>query len=172
MEINYELTEQDFLNFNIHHAENSPSIKKSIFLQRCSGPAIFIIMPFFATKQTGIPLWYWLIIFYTISIVWFVLYPRYINGHISRRTLKMLREGKNQNIFGDRSIKLTAEGISEVGSSTEGKISWKSIEGIEETKDYIFIYTSSISAHIIPIRAFKDSEIKEEFKRELDKYMK
>lgn len=171
MEINYELVEQDFLEFNIHHARNSATIKRSILLQRCLGPVMFLIMPFYATKQTGIPLWYWMIIFYTISIIWFVFYPRYINWQISRGTSKMLREGRNQNIFGNRSIILMPEGIREIGLHMEEKVSWSSIERIEETEDYIYIYISSVSAYIIPIKAFKDIEIKEAFKGELDRYM-
>lgn len=63
MEITFELTEEDYINYNISHAGRSPSMKKSIFIQRIMGPAIFVFMPFIVMRFTDIPLWYWLLVF-------------------------------------------------------------------------------------------------------------
>lgn len=41
---------------------------------------------------------------------------------------------------------------------------------VEETDDYIYIYISSISAHIIPKRVFKNEDEKQMFIKEIKKY--
>lgn len=171
MEINYELTEKDYLDFNVFHAENSPTIRRSILIQRLIGPVIFLIMPFYATRYTGIPLWYWVIIFGTLGALWYSFYPKYIKWEVSRRTSKLIKEGKDGKILGNKNIKLTPEGIYGTSLYSEEKVKWDSIERIEETEDYIYIFISSISAFIIPIRAFNDTNTKEKFEMELDKYM-
>lgn len=163
MEISYQLTEKDFLDFNIHHAKNSSHIQKSILIQRISGPIIFLIAPFFATKQSGITIWYWFVLFGIVSIIWFIFYPKYIYWEISRKTMKIIKEGENKNILGEKTIVLTSENIIETGLSNEEKIKLNSIQKIEETEDHLFIYISSMSAFIIPLRAFEDSKSKDEF---------
>lgn len=157
--------------FNIFHAENSPTIRKSILIQRLIGPVIFLIMTFYAKRKTGIPLWYWFIIFGTFGVLWYIIYPKYIKWEVSRRTSKLIKEGKDEKILGNKNIKLTPEGIYGTSLYSEEKVKWNSIEHIEETEDYIYIFISSISAFIIPIRAFNDTDTKEAFMMELDKYM-
>lgn len=169
MEINYELTEKDYLDFNVFHAENSPTIRRSILIQRLIGPVIFLIMPFYATRKTGIPLWYWLIIFGTLSALWYSFYPKYIKWEVSRRTSKLIKEGKDNTLLGNRTIKLTPEGVHDISEHGDSKVKWGSIERIEKNETHIYIYISSISSFIIPIRAFKDLASKEVFMMELDK---
>lgn len=170
MEISYKLTEEDYLDFNLNHGNNSPSIKKSILIQRLMGPVIFFMASFLTAKRTGIPLWYWFILFGIVSIIWYAFYPKYINWEVSRRTLKMLKEGNNKNILEERTITLTAEGIKETSLNKEERVAWESIEKIEETQRNIYVYLSSISAFIIPIRAFKDIKSKNEFIEEINKH--
>lgn len=167
MEINYELTETDYLDFNLHHAKSSPTIQHSILVQRLLGPVVFLIAPFFAAKKSGLPLWYWFILFGIVSVVWFVFYPKYLNRDISRKTLKIIKEGENENILGKKTIVLTSDDIIETGLSSDEKVKLSSIKKIEETEKHIFIYISSMSAFIVPIRAFENTELKDEFIRKI-----
>ena len=43
MEIEFELLEEDYVNFNIEHANSSVSVKRSLILQRTLGPFVFLI---------------------------------------------------------------------------------------------------------------------------------
>jgi len=171
MKLNYELTEQDYLDFNIYHSKHSPTIKKSILLQRALGPVVFLIAPFLAIRITNIPLWYWLAIFFISSIIWFVFYPKYFNWELSRRVSKLLNEGKNLDMVGSRSINLTQDGLIESTPHSESKVGWDMVEMINETEDYIYIYISAVSAYIVPIRVFKDAKEKETFRNTLDMYI-
>ncbi|GEK91235.1 YcxB family protein [Alkalibacterium kapii] len=169
MKLEYELTEEDYLNFNIYHSRKSPSIKKKIFIQRIMGPIIFMITPFVVTNFSDIPLWYWLTIFIFMSIVWFIYYPKYVNWELKKGVEKMLEEGNNENLFDRKSLTITEEGLREVSSIGSSNVSWDKINSVDETKEYIYVYISSLSAHIIPKRAFNDPNEQKNFLNELMK---
>lgn len=171
MELTFKLTEEDYINYNVDHSKTSPSMKRSILIQRILGPVIFVIVPFMIIQFTDIPLWYWLLVFGVSSVVWFAFYPRYATWEITRRIKKMLAEGNNENLFNERILVLTNEGITETSSIGETKISWAKIERFEETEDYLYIYVSSVSAHIVPKRVFANTNEQEKFINKITEYV-
>ena len=171
MEITFKLTEEDYIIYNISHAGRSPSMKKSIFIQRIMGPAIFVFMPFIVMRFTDIPLWYWLLVFGGASIIWFAYYPKYASWEITRRVNKMLEEVDNENLFNQRTLVLTDEGITETSSIGESHIRWDKINHLEETEDYLYIYVSSVSAHIVPKRVFENLSEQEKFISKITGYI-
>ena len=171
MELTFKLTEEDYINYNVAHSKTSPSMKRSILIQRIMGPVIFVITPFIIVQFSDIPLWYWLIVFGLSSITWFIYYPKYAMWEITRRIKKMLAEGNNENLFNERILVLTDEGITETSSIGETKISWVKIERLEETEDYLYIYVSSVSAHIVPKRVFENSSEQEKFINKITEYV-
>ncbi len=170
MEIEFELLEKDYINFNINHSMKSPGLKKNIFGQRILGPIIFLLIPFILKTYTKIPLLYWLTIFGILSVVWFIFYPKYFNWEMTRRIQKMLKEGNNENIYIRRKIILSEEGIIEKSDIGESNMPWIQVGKVEETDEYIYIYISSISAHIIPKRVFTDKNEEQRFISEISKY--
>ncbi|NMA96108.1 MAG: YcxB family protein [Clostridiales bacterium] len=165
MEIKYQLTKDDYIDFNLYHMEHSASFKRSIFIQRYIVSLIFLIMPFALKSSTDIPFWYWLTICSIVYLVWVIFYNRYMRWNTARRLSKMVDEGKNKDMLGERSLKVFEEGIMQTNELNESKVAWKSIERIAESKSHIFIYTSAVSSYIVPLRAFDDKEQKEEFLR-------
>lgn len=169
MELKFELLEEDYINFNIDHANKSPSLKRNVTFIRILGPVTFLIAPFIVIKFSEIPLWYWMTLFGITSIIWIVFYPRYFDWEMRRRIKKMLKEGKNESLFKERKISLTDEAIIETSSSSQSSTIWSKIDRIEETDRYIYIYNSSISAYIIPKRVFKNNKEKTNFLEEVSK---
>lgn len=43
MQVEYMLTEQDFIAFNLHYAKHSKTVKRSLFLQRYIVAIIFLL---------------------------------------------------------------------------------------------------------------------------------
>lgn len=171
MEIEFELVEEDYINFNIDHSKKSPALKKNIFGQRILGPIVFLLFPFIIRIYTDIPMWYWFAIFGLFSVVWFVFYPKYFKWEMTRRVKKMLKEGNNDNIYIKRMIILSDKGILEKSDLGESNISWDKVGKVEETEENIYIYISSMSAHIIPKRVFKDKNEEQVFIKEISKHM-
>ena len=50
MGINYNLTEEDYLNFNMFHVKNSKAVKRTLNMQRFITPIIFIVLSYVLSK--------------------------------------------------------------------------------------------------------------------------
>lgn len=169
MKFQYELTKQDYIDFNIYHIRNSGTLKRTLFIQRYVIAVIYLFIPFILVKVTDIPLWYWLSAFTITAVLWVTFYPKYFVSGTIKRILKMLDEGRNKDMLGKHIFTVNEEGIIEESENGESKINWSGVEKVIETEKHIFIYISSISAYIIPKSTFEDEDIKNEFLKSLDK---
>ncbi len=167
MEIKYEVTEEDYIKFNVYHAKNSKAHKKTYnilkyWIPLLCGIAIFFIGPNLH-KQ---PKFYWGIIAILFFVIWIKRFPKTYEKLIRRSTKTMLKDGdnssmicKNTMIIKESNIEVISEHCTEVTSR----------EGIKEVKvyeDMILIYLSGFTAHIVPTR-YLTEETKGELLREL-----
>jgi hypothetical protein len=158
MKFNYNLTEDDFIKYNLFHVKNSESALKSLKMQRFLTPVLYAIIAYVLSSFADIPFLYAFIPFLIVSILWVVFYPKYFYNRITRHTKKMVTEGKNEGLLGKHSMNLTEEGIVDSTSSGETKVHWSGIEKFKEDDSNLFLYNSSISAYIIPKRDLTDLE--------------
>jgi len=163
MHINYQLTKQDYIDFNIFHMSYSNTIRQALFIQRYIISIVFLIAPFIVAKVTDIPLWYWAIAFIVIYLLWIIFYPKYFRWSAARRISRMIDEGKNADMLGNQSLTLTEDAIVNISNFSESKTNWHTVENVVETKEHIFIYISAVMAYIIPIRIFESVNQKNEF---------
>lgn len=164
MKLKYNLTEEDYINFNIAHMKNSKSLKRTMMINRFLTPLIFLVMPFVLDDISNISFWYWAVIFVLTYILWVVLYEKNVYKINIKRIRKMLEEKRNESLIGERILEIDGENIRIINDRVENIIYIKSIKNIIENDEYIFIYINSISAIIIPIKVFKSIEDKELFK--------
>ncbi|MFZ3589673.1 YcxB family protein [Bacillus sp. DJP31] len=163
MKIHYEILEEDYVAFNLHHARHSETIKRSLKIQRLIGPLLFIVMPFLFARDDQLLFMIMLGMMTLLGFTWFFLFPIFMNKSIERTTRRMIKEGKNSNILGKREMTLTSEGIFDEGETNSTKSQWSTIEKFMDTDDYFFIYNSSVSAYIVPKRTFTKEEDRAEF---------
>jgi Ca2+/Na+ antiporter len=164
VKLKYNLTEEDYINFNIAHMKNSKSLKRTMMINRFLTPLIFLVMPFVLDEISNISFWYWAVIFVLTYILWVVLYEKNVYKINIKRIRKMLEEKRNESLIGERILEIDGENIRIINDRGENIIYIKSIKNIIENDEYIFIYINSISAIIIPIKVFKSIEDKELFK--------
>ncbi len=156
MEIYYELTEDDYIKFNLYHIKNSKTGKQALALQRFLTPLFFIIISYvysMISNKSFLPLF---ITFLVMSILWVIFYPKYFYGLIARNAKKMIKEGKNDGLLGNHQLKLTEEGLVDTSSNKETKVTWPGITSVRENDGYFFLYNSSVSAYILPKREIDD----------------
>lgn len=79
----------------------------------------------------------------------------------------MLEEGDNENLLNHRKLTLRVDGIQQISEHNVVNTPWEQIDSIWETEDYLFLYISSLSAYIIPKRAFNSKEDQEDFFNEI-----
>lgn len=150
LKIDYNLTEKDYLNFNLYHAKNSEAVSKSLTIQRFLSPIIFLIAAFLISWIGNESLIGLLITFSIMGVLWIVYYPKYFYSIITKNTKEMLKEGKNDGLLGEHCMKLSDEGIVDSNFNGETRVKWKGIKKFEEDDNYFYIYNSAVSAYILP----------------------
>ena len=140
MEINYNVTEEAFLEFNLFHAKNSKAVMKSMAIQRFLMPVMYLVVAVVLSAISDIPLLFLIVPFLIIGVLWMIFYPAYFYYHVKRAAKKMIREGKNEGMFGKYSMIFTEEGVREISPKGETAFSWPGIEKLEEDQTkYVFI---------------------------------
>lgn len=172
MKIEYNVTLDDLLDFNMYHCTNSQTVKQSLFNQRYLTPVFFLAIPFLLNYFEGESLAFVLPPFIAMSVLWIVFYPRYFMRHIKKNVTKALSEGENKGIVGYHTLTITSEEIVETSKVRETKSRWSSVQKVISTGNNILIYTSAMGAIIIPLRAFESKEQTEEFIQMAKSYQK
>lgn len=158
MELKYTLTEQDYINFNLFHIQNSKMATKALKIQRYTIPVLYLVLAYiFATIGDSSYILSF-IIFSIFGILWFVLYPKFYYRTVIRNVKKMMKEGRNEGLLGEHHMLLTSEGIVDNNTTGETKVAWSGIQEVKEDKNYLYLYNSSVSAYILPKREITNLE--------------
>lgn len=155
MEIKYNLSEDDYIHFNIYHIKNSETAMKMLNLQRYLTPVFFILVSILLSQISEIPFLLSFSVFSVIGVLWFIYYPKYYERFLVKQVKKIFQEGKNDGLLGEHFLILNEEGLIETTSNGETRAAWASIDSFKEDNDYFFLYNSSISAYIIPKRGIE-----------------
>jgi membrane protein implicated in regulation of membrane protease activity len=91
-------------------------------------------------------------VFLALLVVWRRYAPRW-----------MLRQGKNAQALGRHRLTLTPERFVHTNDYSTESTLWSALERIAITNDHAFFYTTTLTAHILPRRAFADDRHFEEF---------
>ncbi len=167
MKLEYEINEQDYIDLNVHHFENSKTIQSAHNKSRFAAPVLFLALPFVMKNTSTIPFWYWMTMFGILAVLWVIFYPSWMKKYYIKQTKKMLREKTNNGILGQKTLSLTEQGIITQGDGDETLTSYGNISQVAEGKTAVYLYNSAVSAIIVPNRAFSSSEQKAEFIREV-----
>ncbi len=156
--INYEITLEDILQFNLYVQKQSPSQQRFISFIQYFFPIIIIFLSFYLIYMVGLQLQS--ILYIIFSILWFVFIPKLIRITTKYQAKRLLGEGKNSAMLGNFILTLSENSIHYRSDSGESTTHWNGINKISESNQYIYIFLSSISAYIIPKKAFaKDEEL-------------
>lgn len=86
MEIRYTITEEDYIQFNLYHIEQSASLQKQFQMLRLYLPVLVAIVIFLVgTQVMAQPAIYWSVVAVLYATGWFVFYPR-----IYKNTMKKM----------------------------------------------------------------------------------
>lgn len=163
MKLEFNITEEDYINFNIHHMDISKTYRRTIFKQRYIVPIIFLIVPFVLDKISKIPFSYWMAIYGGLYIIWACFYKKYIIWKVKKSIKKKLNEGNNNGVLGEKTFEICEDEIIETSEFSKSSTNIKSVEDIFINEEYIYIYINHMQAYIVPIRAFINEKGKKEF---------
>ncbi len=172
--IRYRLTKDDFVNFQLYLAKQSPFIQRQIRLAIFSvsaaiGMLFYICVIEFAKRFAEISgIFLILMLFGAFGVVLLsaaILYRFYPNP-LAKYYSKYFDAHEMKSSFDEAALWLKDRGIlyrDENGS--EALVSWVSFRKIETTEDYAYIFHDATRAWIVPKRAFADDSEFDEFVR-------
>lgn len=166
MKLEYTLTEQDYINFNLSFAETSDTVRKSMRKGQITGLIMFLILPFVLKNVSTLPFAYGMGIFGTLALLWFFFLPAFLKKNTIKQVKKMLQE-KGDNFLGKKTLELRPDGIMTRGVEDETLTAYKAIEDITEYKGGVYLYTGPFSAIMINPSAFSSDQQRQDFIREL-----
>ncbi len=167
MEYHYTLTKDDYVAFNMHHAQHSERVQKVLRVQRWMS-LIFLLIPLLVSWVEGEFLLGMFVAFALLAVLWFLFYPKYFYRSIKKNIGKVINEGDNSSLTGEHTMMVTEEALVEKSSKGEVKTPWSSITQIRETDEHIFILVSAMSGYVIPTSAFADVKALQQFKEMLN----
>lgn len=170
MTIEYNVSEQDFVNFNLFHAKHSKQAKNAKLLSVYGGAALcFFMLVFVLVVMRGYDTVSVCVYGAIIAILWVIFFPKYYEFRVKKILAKHISEGKNNDFLGHQKLTLQEDCMEKISDSSTIHIKYTAIEKIAHDYDCVFVYVGAIQAFIIPFSAFPDAEQKSRFIEEIRK---
>jgi hypothetical protein len=150
MRLRYENTMEDLLAFQAYHIAHSPTMKRMQVGNRWGGALVIFGLTLWIAKLDTGNMFAGLIGAGVGAGVYALIYPLLVRRSIRRRTLKLYAEGQNKGFLGEHELEVADDGLIGRSPYSESKIAWGTVERIETTPEYTFLYVGSVSAYIIP----------------------
>lgn len=150
--VDYYLETNDWIAFSNYYARTSKTNKAIANVMVLSPlamlPLCFALFGIDSTLFAALALFLPLLLF---QVVVTKLFSNYV-------AKKAVAEGHNRSIVGPKRITINEDFIEVKGSFSIGRIFWGGVEKVEQNSDYVFIFVATNSAHIIPKKAFANSD--------------
>ncbi len=153
--IEYDMTMEDLVEFNLYNATESEYGKRGIRRFRilvgsiAVVTAVLMVVRFHqgATAGSFISL---MGIYVLIFIPFLIFYPMYLKWHVRRTAAKAYQDREMPTFGGTRTLELSDEGIEESNEDGSNTVPWDKIESIDETETHVFIFIGPVQAAVIP----------------------
>lgn len=148
MNLNYKLTNSDFLEFHLYSTSKSELHKKKRFWARITVPIIYSLLAFFLTYKSqefeiGI-------LFSGIGMAWYLLYPMYSKWRYEKQFKKYVQENYKNRVNKLVEINFNKNSVHTTDFATESKIKGTELKELIETKKHFFIKLTTDTSLVIP----------------------
>lgn len=159
-QFHYTITDDDYLKFNINHSTQTNIGKATVLTMQLSIPFIlvFIILLSFINGSTFSALMVETIIFTIVSIFWIIYYKKSITRSL-KRTMRATKKSGRLPYIANGTLIFDENFMHEDTALQEIKTAYSLIEKIYTTNEALYIYTSAVSAVILPYRFIESQEV-------------
>ncbi|HBG71052.1 MAG: hypothetical protein A2W93_02890 [Bacteroidetes bacterium GWF2_43_63] len=164
MKINYQLTAEDYLKFQLYTASRSKQVKARRMLSRILWPIVFLgIGIYFATDSN------WAIagILAGVAIIWFLVYPIFSRYQFKNHFRKDIKERYSENLDKSLSIEDRANDLFLVAPQGERSVKYSSITEINDLGTHYLIMFDTGTVAVLPIGREVGRNIWDDFIKQL-----
>lgn len=169
MDLTFELTKYDLHEFYKFHFWYSPDKKRYRFRSRIFTLSFMLIVElafyYFIIEAPLNAIATLSLTSFGLLLLWYgYIVPKEYFILATRRTVdKIIKEGKNQDMFGKYYMQIKDNQIVVRTENSESKFNYQMIEKIRQDDNYFFIYLNLVSAVIIPKNILQSDKTKNEF---------
>lgn len=164
MKISMHITKEDYWRFNKFVMYSMPKYRKIMLLNRIGLP-IFCSIIFKVIGKT----WAYSIL---VGVALGALLNVFMYFSIKRKVMRWADSKENAAWLGDHTMEITEQGVDETTPVGSAHYNWDAIPEIRMTKDYLYIFISSMQAHIIPLACLSTPTEQTQLIQLLEKYAK
>jgi hypothetical protein len=176
MTVEYEITPDDLIAFNLYHHCHSPAARRQ-YLRSWFVPALVWLLVctgiwYFADRDRGTPLRTFIELLPLFGGVplYLVCFPWAYRRRVRKIVAAMVGEGENRGLLCRHRVAISPDGIGDSCEFGQTSRAWRAVERVARNGDYAFVYTSALAAIIIPRRAFATPAEFENFVRTASDY--
>jgi hypothetical protein len=162
MLLNYTVNEDDFIAFNIYHAQHMASYKRTILFLYLLVP-VFVVaitpMVFMVYPDTS-PLT-WAAIATAASALWILTTPSRFTAMIRRQVKRVTKE--HNKFIGKFSLELCDAEMIYTAHGESHAVAYNSLTKVAEDKGLTYLFLSALTAIVIPPEAFVHESQKKTF---------
>lgn len=159
MKINYQLTNSDFLEYQLYTSSKSESHKKKRKNNRIIGPILFLVYGVYLIKKDEN--YIGIIVFGIAAILWFIFYPKYSKWRYKNHFQKHVKENYKNRINKPVEIDFDENSVNAKDFTSESKINGTELKELIETKNHFFIKLTTDLSLIVPKHSIENqTEIK------------
>ena len=162
-QISFDFTADDFVQFNLFHNRHSPEVRRRYLIGWATIPIImwtlFLLLPV-VLRRDGQTWWQGMMAmkwYFAAPLLIIAYYPWATRRRVAGLLHKMLREGSNGSLLGPRTVMIDDKRITSQSASSTNSVAWVGVNRIARSADCGYIYTSSVSAVVVPRRAFQSA---------------
>ncbi len=175
MDVEYTLTEDDFLQLNLHGYEVVPALKwQNMMIRRgipLGGVAYGIVLTAMAWKGPSSlsdkmlgP------VFVGMCFLLLLVFPKLLEYAMRRNVRTLMRARQNSPLGGPLRLMLLPEEIHITTSGSHNSYKWSAILNVTEIPTHYFFWISQRDALIMPKRVFPTPELQKEFEQTFQRY--
>lgn len=163
MELHYNITQQDFVDFNLYYFDHNASVQRSIMITRVATAAIVIVGGAVLMALLGSLSLVPVIVYLVLAALFFFGTPWYMRRKVIKNTGRILRDAQNKQLCGPKTFLLHKDEFQLKGGNEDTSYPYEIVQRIVEDENHYYIFIGDRSGLIIPFSAFKDKDQKADF---------
>ncbi len=88
--------------------------------------------------------------FCSLAVLAFVAFPFYYRWAVERRMHQIVHERATPSSYARRTVRATSEGLEQIMDSSESKVKWELVDGIEVTPTHAFVSIDGTFSVVMP----------------------
>ena len=155
--IEFTISEDDIVALSEYRAQTSPYLARQ--RRELSYHAPFWVAALGLLAAFFLHSWIPLAVGVAAGAVWAISLPAFLTRTRRESVRRILAEGENRALFGKSIAEVTPDGLRLETDGSTAQVAWSAIERVEETDSHCFIFTSAVSALVIPKEAVVSGDL-------------